>query len=144
MAVRENFKMKAPYVKSAVDTFKKKYSEDNPKSPEQIHLTEMGVNFLEIDWQLVKQAKAYITGVGRSNTPFKSVKECVDALRYVQENVKAILGQENVRKDAWDNTKEVEGGDIIVSAETILNELNSTEEHELVNQLEERIIKGEV
>lgn len=144
MAVRENFRMKAPFVKSAVDAFRKKYSDEEIKTPETIQLTEMGVNMLEIDWMIVKQSKDFIAGSKRSTTPFKTVSEMVNALRFVQENVVSLIGETNIRKNAWDHTKEVEGGDIHDSAEIMLNELNRTERQEIVNKIEKRIISGDI
>lgn len=144
MAIRENWRAKAPFVKTAVDAFRKKYSDEDIKSPEQIQLTEMGINMLEIDWQLVKQAKDFIAGKSRTNTPFKSVKECVDALKFVQENVTAMIGDSQLRRNAWDHTKQIEGGEIYDSAEIIMNELNVSERQELVNKIEDRIASGKI
>lgn len=144
MAIANDFHVKAPFVKSAVEVYKRLNSEEEARTPEQIQLTGMGVNMLEIDWLMVRKAKDYMSGDRRSNSPFRSVKEVVDALTFVQMNVSKLIGQENIRRDAWDHTKEQEGGFIASSAEDILKELSRSEQNEILHDLEKRIISGEI
>ena len=139
IVIREDFHVKAPFVKKAVEVYKNKYLDlpDSEREPQAIHFTEMGRSMLEIDWQIVRKAKKYIASSGRSkDTAFKSVKEMVDALRFVQENVMQMIGQTNLRKDAFDNTDAIEGGVIQASATDLMKQISKSQQNEVVNELE--------
>ena len=139
MANRENFRTRAPFIKAAVEQFKhgEEVNEDD------VAFAKMGSNMMEIDWLLVKDAKEYLT-TKKEGTRFRSVKEVIDAMRFVEGNVVALFGDANIRKNAWSYTQETEGGRLAASAEEILENLNKSEEQEIVNVVEEKIIRGEI
>ena len=63
MASREDFHIKAPFVQTAVDAYKREHGTEIPEmSAEQIMLLTMGRNMLNIDWMIVKKAKDFISG----------------------------------------------------------------------------------
>ena len=145
MAAREDFHIKAPFVQSSVDLYKREKGLDTPEmTPEQIMLVGMGKGMLEIDHMIVRKAKDFISGIRKESSGFRNIKEVVDALRYVDENVKNLFQRENLRRDAWEYTEEQEGAQIAVSATKILGSIPKTAQYEVVNDLEERIIQGDI
>ena len=140
VSLRENFDAKAPFVQSAIEVFK--YGGDIEKTPEDLKLNEMGLNLMTIDAMIVRKAKAYIAG--KDSKLFRNVKEAVDALRFVSENVENLIGETNMRKSAWDYSKQLEGSQISETAEAILSSLKPSQANMIVNDLEQKIIKGEL
>ena len=144
ISIREDFHVKAPFVKEAVDIYKRQNGADVPElSAEQIMILTMGRNMLNIDWMLVKKAKDFLAG-NKKVSGFESIKDVIVALKYVNDNVTNLFRQENLRKDAWDYTEEQDAGRISVSAERVLKELSKSDQYEIVNKLEEKIIQGEI
>ena len=145
MASREDFHIKAPFVQTAVDAYKREHGTEIPEmSAEQIMLLTMGRNMLNIDWMIVKKAKDFISGNNKRASGFNSIKEVIDALKYVDGNVASLFQKEQLRRESWDYTEEQEGGRIAVSASKILKELSKSDQYEIVNSLEEKIIEGEI
>ena len=146
VAIRENFHVKAPFVKVAVDEYRsvKTAGQVEVREASEIQLHEMGMNILEINYLLIKKAKEYITNTGRAESKFKSVKEVIDAMRYVEENILKLIGQENMVKDAFDSTDKIEGSKLRMSASKILKELPKREENEVLNRIEKKIIEGSI
>lgn len=145
MAIKENFHAKEPFIQSAIEVYKyedKSESIKGTKTPEENKLVEMGMSLLTIDSVLVQRAKDFVTG--GDDKLFKNVKEVIDAMKYVSENVENLIGESNMRRNAWNYTTEVEAGQITEAAEVLLDQLTSKQQMMIVSDLEQKIIKGKL
>lgn len=138
MAIREDFYVKAPFMRKEVEKYKRETEEDIDAA--ELQVVQMGSKMMEIDWRILKEAERFL---GKSKpSKFKSMKELIDGVRFVQENATVILGEKNLRKEAWDYTAQTEGGQIAISAERTLEEIAQHEKEEILNTIEQRIISG--
>ena len=93
---------------------------------------------------MLRRPRTSYLGIIRRASGFNSIKEVIDALKYVDGNVASLFQKEQLRRESWDYTEEQEGGRIAVSASKILKELSKSDQYEIVNSLEEKIIEGKI
>ena len=145
IALKENFYTKLPFIEVAIEIYKRNELQKETGnssvygvSPEEHRLTSMGMTFLKLDHLLLEKAEEYITG--KNKIFFKSAKELVETLKYIETNVVSLVEERNIRKLAWDYTDELEAGSIMSTAETLLDNLSDSQRALVVNKLEKRIV----
>jgi len=144
IAQKHDFDAKAPILKAKVDAVLAKQSSTDlaPRTSQEIHLTEVGLDLLSIDRAIIKQSKRFMLGDKRSNTPFRNVGEVISALKYVAETVPGLMGQ---------NTNEMRDS-ALVSAEVnitqdfteLLNQLEPEQRDRIISRYRDKVIEGTV
>ena len=144
IAQKYDFDAKAPILKAKVDAVLAEQSSTDlaPRTSQEIHLTEVGLDLLSIDRAIIKQSKRFMLGDKRSNTPFRNVAEVISALKYVAETVPGLMGQgTNEMRDAALVSAEV---NITQDFTELLNQLEPEQRNRIISRYRDKVIEGTV
>lgn len=147
-AKTENFDAKAPMLKARVDQF---IQEENntglqPVTPQEIHFTEVGLDLLSIDAVIIKQAKRFVQGDKRSNTPFKNMGEVITSLKFVSETIKGLTGKDvdEIRDEALTDVTKGLSKQITGDLVDLLDELPEDQRKRIVARYRKQVIEGSI
>jgi hypothetical protein len=146
IAIRENFVAKAPMLKARVDeAIQSKYNTGlDPLTAEQIHFTELGVNLLTIDISIINQAKRFIQGDKRSNTPFKNMGEVISSLKFVFDTIPGMIGQndKDIRRYALHDIADTISARVAGDLVDLLEDLPEDQSKRILARVRKKAIEG--
>ena len=148
IAIRENFAAKAPMLRARVtqQLQQENSTELESVTPQEIHFTDVGLDLLTIDISIIHQAKKFIQGDGRSNTPFKNMAEVIAALKYVGETIPGLTGRtdNDIRKNTLDDVTNAISTKVVGDFRDLLNDLPDDRRKYIVAKVRRKAIEGKL
>lgn len=146
IAKREDFGAKEPFIKSKVDSLAQ--IEDNtglaPRTPQEIRLIDMGWDLLTFDYEAVKRAVAFVQNDTATKTPYRNMAEVITTLNFVVNSVRAMTGEEDLRKLATQEASRQLGAAISKSVIELFDNISPKEKQRILRSLGRNMINGKV